>query len=96
MTDITSFWPGYWFSISIMVGLISLFVAVLIHMIGNSFGIKELVLFAKAEYAQIAVTFLIIGGVYAFINLGIKISEMITAEIITQAAPTNLQSLLLE
>jgi hypothetical protein len=93
MTDITSFWPGYWFSISIMVGLISLFVAVLIHMIGNSFGIKELVLFAKAEYAQIAVTFLIIGGVYAFINLGIKISEMITAEIITQAAPTNLASL---
>jgi len=63
--------PVSWEYYSIVAAMISLFIAVLMHMIANGFGLQKLNLWVKSEYMQVGATFLILLlalGVDAFSN----------------------------
>ena len=49
-----------WVELSVIVGLVSLFITVLVDMFSRAFGLQSASMWAKSEYAQVGVTFLII------------------------------------
>ncbi|MCX8196821.1 MAG: hypothetical protein N3G80_00695 [Candidatus Micrarchaeota archaeon] len=49
-----------WVEISLIVGFISLFIAIILHMVANAFNLQNLRMWVKGEYVQVFVTFLII------------------------------------
>ncbi|MEM4348522.1 MAG: hypothetical protein QXN37_03050 [Candidatus Anstonellaceae archaeon] len=49
-----------WVYYSVLVGFISLFGVIILHMVSHAFGLQSLNLWVKGEYVQILVTFLII------------------------------------
>ncbi len=50
-----------WWYYSVAVAMLSLFIAVLMHMFANGFGLQSLNMWVKSEYLQVVATFLIIG-----------------------------------
>jgi hypothetical protein len=70
-----------WKVVSVAVGFIALTIAVLLDMLARAFSLKELSMFVKAEYAQIAVTFLIIGLAFTLQTTGDSISKTVVQSI---------------
>ncbi|MEM4554611.1 MAG: hypothetical protein QXT25_02065 [Candidatus Anstonellaceae archaeon] len=67
-----------WVYYSILVGFISLFVAIIMHMVAQAFGLQSLNLWVKGEYVQILVTFLIIAVAWSIALVNTQILVPIT------------------
>lgn len=77
-----------WIAVSVAAGMCAFFIAVLLDMLARTFSLQALSMWVKSEYAQIAVTFLIIGSAAGMEMAGNSIVMTITSEV--SAAAGNL------
>ncbi|MCX8175191.1 MAG: hypothetical protein N3E51_03230 [Candidatus Micrarchaeota archaeon] len=73
--------PLGWEAICATIGLISLFITVLVQMAAKAFSLQQLELWAKAEYAQVAVTFLIIAFAVGMVSAGNWVMGEVTGKL---------------
>ncbi|MFH1306781.1 MAG: hypothetical protein ABIH83_03980 [Candidatus Micrarchaeota archaeon] len=64
-----------------IIGMISLFIVVLLHMIGHAFNIASLRTWAKGEYLQVIITFLLIAAMLATLNIVWEIMGSVVSEL---------------
>lgn len=76
--DLTS---SGWIGVSVLVALVSLFITVLLHMLAQAFSLQSLGMWAKSEYAQVAVSFLIIFFAAVMQSAGAEVVSQVTAEV---------------
>ena len=79
MTWIT--WLPDWVAISILVALMSFFITVLLQMVAKAFSLQSLNMWVRAEYAQVAVSFLIISFAVVMIASGKDVTNALTANL---------------
>jgi len=70
-----------WDALCLLLAFITLLIIVMLHMISISFGLPSLTMWAKAEYAQVAVTFLIVLFAIGMRDAGNDIMGQITAKV---------------
>jgi len=88
-----------WGVISITIALMSLFITVLLQMVAKAFSLQSLNMWVRAEYAQVAVSFLIIFFALAMLTAGNQVAGDITYDVtrasgnipLNQAAANNLR-----
>ncbi len=73
--------PIGWDALCLLIALVSFFIAVLVHMLGTSFGMPNLTMFAKSEYAQVLVTVLIILFAVGMRDAGGAVIGQVTAAV---------------
>ena len=70
-----------WAGLCTMVALISFFIVVLLQMVAKAFGLQSLNMWVRAEYAQIAVSFLLIFFALAMVGAGNDVVGDITSDV---------------
>jgi hypothetical protein len=86
------------YTVPAAVGMAVLFMVVLLDMLARTFSLQHLSMWVKSEYAQVAVTFLIVGSVVVMETAGNSILTTIAAQVgaasgnlaLTQATAANL------
>ena len=68
-----------WVSISTTIAMISFFIAVLLQMVAKAFNLQSLSMWVRGEYAQVAVSFLIIFFAATMVTAGNTVTSYITA-----------------
>lgn len=74
-----------WIMIATAVALASLTLTILLDMAARAFGLQQLSLWVKSEYAQVAVSFLIIAFAAAMASAGTSMLKEVTAEVASAA-----------
>jgi len=72
-------WFPDWAVICTTVALMSFFATVLLQMVAKAFSLQSLNMWVRAEYAQVAVSFLIIFFAVAMVGAGYEVAKNITA-----------------
>ena len=89
-----------WVLISAAVAMLSLFIAVLLHMVAIAFGLQKLLMWVKAEYMQVAVSFLIVAfavsmvpGQAGLLSAPGDVAAYVTQEVAVQSGHAELESI---
>jgi len=90
MMAMGAWFPG-WAVVCTTVALISFLMVVLLQMAAKAFSIQGLSMWARAEYAQVAASFLIIFFALAMVTAGNEVAENITAIIASASGNIPLQ-----
>jgi len=70
-----------WVGISVLIATISLFITIFLHMVAQAFSLQNLTMWVKSEYAQVAVSFLIIFFAVGMQSAGGAVVNQVAAEI---------------
>jgi hypothetical protein len=88
--------PGAWFPewtvVCTTIAMITFFIVVLLQMVAKAFSIQGLNMWVRAEYAQVAVSFLIIFFAFAMVTAGNTVASHITANVAAASGNIPLQN----
>ena len=74
-------WLSDWVSLCTTIALMSFFITVLLQMVAKGFNLQSLNMWVRAEYAQVAVSFLIIFFAVILVTSGKDVANSLTASI---------------
>lgn len=79
-----------WLALAIPIALLSLFVSVLLGMLAKFFGMQNLTMWTHAEYAQVAVSFLLIAFAVGMQTAGCSVVGEVALKVAAASANVNL------